>query len=580
LKRIVPQAILLGLGLTSACGGCAPAALPPVTPAPRPLPEQRCFAGSEPQTYYRSGDPALDALQAYFRPVLEANRSEFTGATGTVKGFGAGTLYPQIWLRDNATLIPATRYLFPLELLRSWLEEHLSHQKPNGELWDWVAAGEPSLFQAVAPRAHLAYRSGDSVLSADKNTTAADQESSAVDAAWQVFSLTGDRAWLTKPISGLRLLDRLDAALGYLLRERLDEGHGLITSAFTADWGDVSPTHADQSAIYLDDETPVVVGLYANALFARAAEELGAMHAAAGDPRRTGEWRQTAQSIRSRLNRHLWQEERGFYRIHRVVVARGEAGRFDDSDIFAMGGNALAVLHDVADERQTGRIVAVAEARRQQFGLSSVAGVLLPPYPTGFFSHPILRETFTYQNGGQWDWWSGRLLLAMFHRGYSRAAQLQLLEVARRVGRSGGLYEWYTREGVAQGSNNYAGNVGALAAAIYQGLFGLDSRADGLDVTIRLGAASGGVRTCEPALGRQVSYEYRYELENRRALLRLDTNAPGNGRLWLRVPGDEEVAAVLLDGAAVAFDEERVGEDRQIRLMTDWVHHELELRMR
>ena len=407
-----------------------------------------------------------------------------------------------------------------------------------------------------------------------------DQESSAVDAAWQVLSLTGDPGWLRRTIAGAPLLDRLDAALRYVLRERFDEEHALVTSAFTADWGDVSPAHADQSAIYLDDETPVVVGLYANAFFARAAEELSAMHGAAGDARRMDEWRRTARLVRAAINHHLWQEDRGFYRVHRVVIPRGEAGRFDDSDIFAMGGNALAALHGVADERQAGLIFTVAETRRAQFGLSSVAGVLLPPYPAGFFSHPILRETFTYQNGGQWDWWSGRLLLAMFRRGSSQAAQSQLLEIARRVARSGGLYEWYSREGVGRGSSDYAGNAGVLAAAIYQGLFGMDSRADGLDLTVRLGALSGRVRTCEPAVGRRVAYEYRYERENRRALLRFESNAPGQGRLSVRVPGEEAVVALLLDGRPVPFAEETVGRDRQVRLTTDWAPHELELQMR
>jgi len=38
---------------------------------------------------------------------------ESRGRTGLVRGFGAGTLYPQVWLRDSATLIPATRFLLP-----------------------------------------------------------------------------------------------------------------------------------------------------------------------------------------------------------------------------------------------------------------------------------------------------------------------------------------------------------------------------------------------------------------------------------------------------------------------------------
>ena len=54
---------------------------------------------------------------------------------------------------------------------------------------------------------------------------------------------------------GVSLLDRADRALGFLLAKRFDAWLGLVTSGFSADWGDVSPVHADQQAIYLDHRT-------------------------------------------------------------------------------------------------------------------------------------------------------------------------------------------------------------------------------------------------------------------------------------------------------------------------------------
>jgi hypothetical protein len=555
------------------CGSSGTAPPPGGSPSPGPT---DCAS----RTSYRTGDAALDALQDRFRPVLEANRRSFTGQTGSVQGFGAGSVYPQVWLRDSATLIPAVRYLYSSGFLTTWLEEHLSHQRPNGELWDWIAAGEPAQFVRDAPRATAVYRAAGVVLSADKNTTAADQESSAVDAAWRIFRLTGDRTWLAKPIEGRPLLDRLDAALAYVERERLDPGLGLVASAFTADWGDVSPVYADQRAIYLDETTPVVAGLYANAFFARAAEELAELQESAANPERAQHWRQVAESARAGIDRSLWSESLGFYRLHRVVLARGEAGQFDDSDIFALGGNTLAVLHGPADASRAGRIFATAEERRRALGLSSTAGVLMPAYPTGFFLHPILRDAYTYQNGGQWDWWSGRFILALFQRGRSRVAGEELRAVARRVAESGGLYEWHARDGSGQGSDHYAGAVGSLAAAIYEGLFGLRSTAGGLDLTVRLGASAGAVSVCEPASGRELTYEYGYAPELRRATLRYESNAPGRGRLALRLPDAASASTVLLDGQAVPFLLEEVGEDEYVSLTTDWAAHRLELQLR
>ena len=61
----------------------------------------------------------MTRLLPLIRASLEANRKEFRGRTSLVRGFGAGTLYPQVWLRDSATLIPATRFLYSREHLTS-----------------------------------------------------------------------------------------------------------------------------------------------------------------------------------------------------------------------------------------------------------------------------------------------------------------------------------------------------------------------------------------------------------------------------------------------------------------------------
>ena len=374
-------------------------------------------------------------------------------------------------------------------------------------------------------------------------------------------------------------MDRLDAALAYVEQQRFDPGVRLVASAFTADWGDVSPTYPDQRAIYLDEATPVVVGLYANAFFARAAEELAELLDAAANPTRAEHWRQLAASVRGAIDAQLWNEAAGFYRLHRVVAARGGAA-IDDSDVFALGGNTLAALYGPASASRTARLFTAADARRRALGLSVPAAVLMPAYPTGFFQHPILHEAYTYQNGGQWDWWSGRFLLALFERGRTQAASEGLRAVAHRVAASGGLFEWYAHDGSGHGSDRYAGNVGALAAAIFEGLFGLKSNASGLDVSVRLGSASGGVSVCEPVSGRELTYEYEYAADRKLATLRYSSNASGRGRLAVRLPEAGAQATLLLDGQPATFLTERIGEDEYVYLTTDWASHRLELQLR
>ncbi|HVR72113.1 MAG TPA: trehalase family glycosidase [Vicinamibacteria bacterium] len=533
-----------------------------------------------PAPSYVTGEAALDALQAYLRPTLEANRKSLVGVTGRVSAFGAGEVYPQVWLRDSATLVPLARYTHDREFLTSWIEEHLAHQSPSGELFDWIAAGPAHAFKDNAPRVREVHRAGSVVVSADRNTSETDQESSAVDAAAQVVALTGDVAWLGRRIRGRTVLQRLDQALRFVQARYLDRQRGLVTSAFTADWGDVSPVYADQRVIYRDERTPVVVGVYTNALFYRATRALAGLYRRAGQPAAAARWEEQAAGVRAAVQRHLWQEERGFFRMH-LPVAGPAPPALDDSNFFGMGGNALALLYGLADERQAARVSEVAERRRRTSGIATIAAVLLPPYPRGVFRHPILSEPFTYQNGGQWDWFAGRFLLAQFERGEAARARAQLAAVAARIVRSRGLYEWSTRHGEGRGSAHYAGSAGALGAALFHGLFGIDLRAERLDIRVRLGDhPRGEVHVHQPATGTWVRYLYSHDGRARTMTLDYESNAGGRGTVGLLLPPGATPSAARLGDRARAFRVETVGRDRYVVLDTDWRRQRLVVSLR
>ena len=520
-------------------------------------------AAASPTCTWESGDPALDALAARLPPLLDANRKSFVGRTGAVRAFGAGAAYPQIWLRDSATLLPLSRFHEGRPALESWLIEHLAHQADSGALFDWIAPGEPKDFP-YAPQARVVYRDGTLVMTADKNTTESDQESSAVLAAALAFASRGDAAWLQRDVVGRRLLERLDLALGYVLRQRVDPRTGLVITALTADWGDVSPAHADQGAIYLDEATPRVASLYASALFYGAARALSRLQAVAGETERADSWSAAADAVHAAIDRELWNAKGGFFRMHAELPSTGPHP--PDADVFALGGNAVALLYGLADEARTARILAAAEQRHERYGLSTLAGSLLPPYPRGFFQHPILSDEWTYQNGGLWDWFAGRFLLGLYEGGQSEAATRHLLAIARRVESCGGLYEWNDREGHGRGSPLYAGSGAALAQATLQGLFGIRPEADGVRLSIRLGARSGRVRVMEPSSGRVVSYEYRVDLARGEVQVRLLPPTPAVA-LELLLPPGFLATSVQREGKAVPFLPHEVGRDRYVRLL-------------
>jgi hypothetical protein len=315
-------------------------------------------------------------------------------------------------------------------------------------------------------------------------------------------------------------------------------------------------------------------------MVAMAAARLSEMHAASGDAAQAASWRLRAAALREGVNRHLWQESRGFYRMHVITTPERAEGFPDDADVFALGGNAVALLAGFADESRARRILAVAEARRRAHGVSTIAGALLPPYRAGIFRNPALATEWSYQNGGQWDWFAGRLLLGLFEVGLSGRARAHLDEIARRAITDGGLFEWATREGRGRGSARYAGSAGALGDAVFSGLFGVDLAPGRLDITVRLGSEEGSVALKQPATGACVAYAWSPPTPGgSRATLTYRASVAGRGALAVRLPEGRRLASATLDGVPLRLGERPVGDDRYADLQTDWSPHRLELRL-
>ncbi len=275
----------------------------------------------------------------------------------------------------------------------------------------------------------------------------------------------------------------------------------------------------------------------------------------------------------------LWQEPRGFFRMQLVTTPQLAPGFPETADVFALGGNAVALLAGLGDERQVERLLAVADQRRREHRLATIAAVLLPPLPRGTFPHPVLRDEWQYQNGGQWDWFAGRLLTAAFQRGQAGWARTQLQAVATAVEQAGGLFEWRSRDGRGRGSASYAGSAGALGEALVAGLYGVSLTAGRLDLSVRLADEAGGIDLRPPDGRCGVRYDYRFERATGRALLTVDSDAPVPGKLALRVPVGLRPVTLERDGQPLAFSEQRLGDDLYAVADTGWGRRRFTLRV-
>jgi hypothetical protein len=522
----------------------------------REWPEDKCAFSLEagPYTKIESSLPEFNALMKLIRITLKHNEVSFEGRTGRVEGFSAGAGYPQIWVRDANTIIPASRYFYPASYMRSWFDELLSYQGPDGSLPDWF----------------------DSRGVTDKNTVETDQEASSVQAGRQVYELLGP-GWSDRDIRGAPLRERMERALEFVWKNRLDGERGLIKGAHTADWGDVEMEDADQSAIYAGETTRWTMDIYDQSMFYQAANDLAHEFEISGPKDKAGLWRERAETVRRNAAKWLWQEDKGFYRVHiHVGPWRHD---IDEDNIFAMGGNAQAMISGLAgrpEEDKRRRIIEQALARQKKFGVSTISGSLLPPYPAGFFKHPALDEPYEYQNGGQWDWFGGKLVLSMFESGFAREAREKLLEIARKNVRNGGLHEWDTKDGQGRGSDFYSGSAGSLARALVEGYIGVRLSAHDLEISPRLGLDKARVHIHLPAAGRFVAYDYRVDDKTRKLRLEISCDVetgpvisilnPWASLQYERVSNGAPDMEVRVNGGKVPFKVDRVGRDEYIRL--------------
>lgn len=127
-----------------------------------------------------------------------------------------------------------------------------------------------------------------------------------------------------------------------------------------------------------------------------------------------------------------------------------------------------------------------------------------------------------------------------------------------------GLNEWDDREGQPKGSPWYSGNAGVLARALVEGYFGVDSRHDVLYLSPRLKQDQGAIALREPATGRRIAYDYRYDSIARRLSLTLWTDHPGPVKFVLTLPAGLRAAKTLtVNGHFRPLQIQSTGEDGQ-----------------
>lgn len=371
-------------------------------------------------------------------------------------GFNAGSGYNQVWIRDANTFIDVALEVNPPSSVRGALIPFFEFQGADGNIIDGYV---PFNAQHVTHDTRLSKLAPH--LMAFKNSVEVDQESSLVQAVYKYVRITGDRTFLAQRIGDRSVRDRLSSALNYLLTQRYDTAHGLIWSATRADWGDVQPE--DSPGVRLDSKSHRAISIYDNAMLILAINDYLRL---LGEAPEAAHWRQVRDELKSNCRKYLWDAKREKFIPHVYLDGSPFPAGFDENRINYHGGTAVAILAGILNHEEVLHAMARMDADVRDAHAATIGLTMYPAYPLGLFKNPQLTAPYTYQNGGDWTWFGGRMVQALIEQGDVADAYREIRPMADRVQRVNGFYEWWTRDDQPKGSANFRGSAGVLGRDI------------------------------------------------------------------------------------------------------------------
>jgi hypothetical protein len=169
--------------------------------------------------------------------------------------------------------------------------------------------------------------------------------------------------------------------------------------------------------------------------------------------------------LRANARKHLWDAKRQKFIPHVYLAGSPFPKDFDEAAVHYHGGTGVAMEAGLLSRDE---IVSVLETMRENVrdaGASSIGLTVYPPYPKGFFKNPSMGP-YSYQNGGDWCWFGGRIVQQLIRHGLVREAYAELKPMIARVQKHGDFYEWWSLDSQPRGSHHYRGSAGVLGKAI------------------------------------------------------------------------------------------------------------------
>jgi glycogen debranching enzyme len=372
-------------------------------------------------------------------------------------GLNAGTGYLNTWIRDMNTFIQVALQVNPPQRFREALLMFFKFQGADGNIIDCYSPKAPDKIKPTDRTSPLAPG-----FVAGKNTVEADQESSLVQAVYKYINATQDRSILEENVAGVTVRERLGQAMNFLLTQRFDPTYGLVWGGTTLDWGDVQPE--SPRGVVLDASSHSALSIYDNAMLLIALNNF--VELPGTDRQTAAHWSTIRDHLRKNIRKYLWDEKRQKFFPHVYLAGSPFPKNFDENAIYYHGGTAVAIEAGLLSRPEVAYALDRMEQDVRLAGASSIGLTLYPPYPLGFFKNPQTTVPYTYQNGGDWTWFGGRMIQQLVRHEFPEAAYRDIRPMVERVQRTGDFHEWWTRDNQPRGSAQFRGSAGVLGQAI------------------------------------------------------------------------------------------------------------------
>ncbi len=371
-------------------------------------------------------------------------------------GLNAGSGYDQVWIRDTNTFIEVALEVVPPVRFHDAFLNFCRFQGDDGNIVDGYRRWDPKRIQ-TARTSPLAPN-----LMAFKNSVETDQESSFVQAILKYITVTNDTALLDERVDGVSVRDRLERALNYVLTVRFDRKHGLVWGGTRADWGDVQPE--DSPGVVLDAKSHRALTVYDSAMLVIAINDY--LQLIGQDSSSARHWKEVRDRLAHNARKYLWDRKNQKFIPHVYLGGSPFPKDFDENAIYYHGGTAVAIEAGLLTRQEVSAAAERMQANVRAAGASSIGLTMYPPYPDGYFKNPQLTKPYTYQNGGDWCWFGGRMIQQLVKYECISQAYRYLRPMVDRVVRTGDFHEWWSRDNQPRGSGNFRGSAGVLGKAI------------------------------------------------------------------------------------------------------------------